>query len=113
LAGSHCPGSLILVGYGLFRYAERWKPYDPTWLVELAKQQRPDDVRLHEALKRCTRILGNSFVKPKRPNHPGSEWQFKENITLEHPEFGDIVLDVLKDGRIGGIEYLVVSEFQR
>jgi uncharacterized protein YuzE len=34
-----------------------------------------------------------------------NEWQFNKNITLEHPEQGDLILDILKDGQIGGVEF--------
>jgi len=44
------------------------------------------------------------FVSGERPNQSGSEWQFKENLVLEHKGDGTIVMDILKDGRIGGIE---------
>jgi hypothetical protein len=45
-------------------------------------------------------------VNSEKPNQKGSEWQFDENIILEHETEGTIVLDVLKDGRIGGIEFV-------
>jgi len=89
----------------------KWKSYDPAWLVELAGQQMPDEPWLAEALKNCTNYCKESrayiyFVDPSNPNKPGSEWQFKENITLEHPKEGDLVLDILMDGRVGGVEFL-------
>jgi hypothetical protein len=46
------------------------------------------------------------FVDPTNPNKPGSEWQFDANIVVEHPTEGTLVLDVLKDQRIGGFETL-------
>ena len=46
------------------------------------------------------------FVDPRRPNQPGSDWQFEENIILEHPTEGDLVLDILKGHRVGGVEFL-------
>ena len=46
------------------------------------------------------------FVSGERPNQLDSEWQFEENIVLEHETEGVIVLDILKDGRIGGIEFV-------
>ncbi|MDF1548355.1 MAG: hypothetical protein P1P88_11075 [Bacteroidales bacterium] len=39
-----------------------------------------------------------------------SNWQFEENILLEHETEGTIVLDVYKNGRIGGIE--LVNQIQ-
>jgi hypothetical protein len=46
------------------------------------------------------------FVDPQRPNEQGSEWQFLENVVMEHPTDGTIVLDILKDGRVGGVEFV-------
>ena len=46
------------------------------------------------------------FVSAIRPNLLGSEWQFAENIVLEHETEGTIILDILEDGRIGGIEFV-------
>jgi hypothetical protein len=99
---------LAVCGIGLISYlwSQRWKPYDPSWLVALAEEQLPDSVELHEALRKCTRIRGNYFVNSRSPNKPGSEWQFDRSITLEHPDFDDVIIDVLKDGRVGSIEYL-------
>lgn len=89
-----------------------WRPYDPSWLVDLAQQQLPDDDRLHASLKKCTEASGNipyiHFVNPRRANRPGSEWQFEDNIILEDPVKGELVLDILKDGRVGGVEFLGV-----
>jgi len=88
-----------------------WEPYDPTWLVDLARESYPDEPWLAAALERCTRAAHESrayvhFVDPANPNAPGSAWQFVENIVLEHPTEGDIVLDILTDRRIGGAEFL-------
>jgi hypothetical protein len=89
----------------------QWKPYDPAWLVELARRQHPGELWLAEALARCTRAWEESraytrFVPAEHPNEPGSEWQFDRSVLLEHPAEGTLVLDVLQDGRIGGIEFL-------
>lgn len=88
-----------------------WEPYDPQWLVKLAEEQMPEEPELAQALAACTRCTRESaymvyFVAPSFPNQPGSAWQFDENVILEDPQEGDLVLDVLKDGRIGGVEFL-------
>ena len=88
-----------------------WEPYDPTWLVDAARQLCPEEPWLPAALERCTRALHESrayvyFVDPANPNAPGSEWQFVENIVLDHPIEGDLVLDILTDRRVGGVEFL-------
>ena len=89
---------------------DRWEPYDPAWLVELARVQVPELDWLPAALAECTQCYWRSrayvyFVDPTRPNEPGSSWQFQENIILEHPEQGGLVLDILKGGRVGGVEF--------
>jgi hypothetical protein len=88
-----------------------WKPYDPAWLVALAREQHPDLPWLADALAGCTRAAWESrayvhFVDPADANQPGSAWQFEENVVLEHPREGEIVLDVLRGQRVGGAEFL-------
>ncbi len=80
-------------------------------IIALIKQQAPDRFDLIEELEQSDRKTWIKqpyiyFVSAERPNQPGSEWQFAENIVLEHETEGTIVLDVLKDGRIGGIEFV-------
>lgn len=95
-----------------------WEPYDPSWLVHLAERRAPGEAWLAEALARCTSVLRNThqddclyFVDPKQPNEPGSDWQFVNNIVLEsHREIcddeRDVILDVLTERRIGGLEFI-------
>jgi len=88
-----------------------WKPYDPGWLVELAREQHPEVVWLSDALVDCTSYGEESpayyyFVEPSFPNQPGSEWQFACNVVLHHEREGEIVLDVLRGDRIGGVEFI-------
>jgi hypothetical protein len=91
--------------------ALKWETYDPAWLVALAKEQYPDEPCFAEALARCTRRAEGCpsymyFVDPKDVNQPGAEWQFDQNIMLESDAEGMLILDVLKDGRIGGVEFV-------
>jgi hypothetical protein len=85
-----------------------WETYDPTWLVELARKQLPEQTALIEALANCTRVWKRTptalyFVDPTRPNVPGSEWQFADNYIVDSAR-GEVSIDVLEDGRVGGIE---------
>ena len=85
--------------------------FDIESLIELIKEQEPDRVDLIEQLRQCEhkRLTPQPyiyFVSGERPNLPNSEWQFKECVALEHDTEGTIVLDILKDGRIGGIEFV-------
>lgn len=94
-----------------------WKPYDSSWLCEIAQKELPDEKWLHAALSRCSGVLKESkayiyFVNPSHPNQEGAEWQFDENIILDHPTKGELVLDILKEinpgegRRVGGVEFL-------
>ena len=88
-----------------------WTPYDPSWLVAWLRANRPELTALADALARCTRAAEGGraylyFVDPAAANQPGAGWQMGESVTLEHPREGTLVLDVLADGRVGGIEFL-------
>ena len=94
-----------------YREATDWSQYDPTWLIQLATQQAREYPWLPSALSKCTRSRWRgeaylSFVDAVRPNEPGSEWQFVENIVLQHPTQGELVLDILTEQRVGGVEFL-------
>ena len=103
-------GALALVA--LLRYRRpKWIAYDPDWLVEAAAREYPDQPSLAAALARCTRARWESaayvrFVSARRANRPGAEWQFDSNLALEDTAHGTIMLDILRDGRIGGAEFL-------
>jgi hypothetical protein len=81
------------------------------WIIELIQEQEPDRLNLIEQLekverKKWVRQPYVQFVSSYRANQPGAEYQFEESIVLEHETEGTIVLDILKDGRIGGIEFV-------
>lgn len=80
-------------------------------IIELVKQQEPDRQDIIEAIQNASGGQWTSngyyrFVDSKNANQPGAVWQFDENIALEQENRGDIILDILKDGRIGGIEFI-------
>lgn len=88
-----------------------WKPYDPSWLVAWLRAHRPELADVADALARCTRAAEGGraylyFGDPADANQPGAAWQMGESVTLEHPAEGTLVLDVLSDGRVGGLEFL-------
>lgn len=81
------------------------------WIIELISEQKPERTDLIQQLNRIGKRTWERqayiyFVSGFEPNQDGSEWQFEESIVLHHESGGTIVLDVLKDGRIGGIEFL-------
>lgn len=85
--------------------------YDPTWLVELAKKQKPDMDWFHEALAKCTEVVRNEenyigFISADKPNEPGSEWQYAYSIELYCQEKGLLVVDIMKDKSVGGVEFV-------
>lgn len=92
-----------------------WTPYDPKWLVTLLQEQFPSEEAAAKALTTCRVGRWESrayihFVDSRNANEPNAEWQFERNIVLQHPQEGMIVLDVLKDGRIGGVEFVKYIE---
>lgn len=78
-------------------------PYDPSWLVNLAIQQFPTESKLHEALRACTSASVDGEVTYFVDRMEG---KFAFNVTLFSAERGRVVLDVLKDGRIGGFSVI-------
>ncbi len=80
-------------------------------LIDLLENQNPIQTNLITQLKemKAKRWLKKPyirFVNDKNANQKGAEWQIKESLELEHSTEGTIIIDVLKDGRIGGIELL-------
>jgi hypothetical protein len=80
-------------------------------LIQLVKAQMPKNIHILEILenhpikawKPATYVR---FVNGKNANQPNAEWQFKTSVMLEHEREGPIVIDILKDNRIGGIEFI-------
>jgi len=77
-------------------------------IIELVKDQYPDREDLIMGLKNA--IGGHwsnkayfQFVDSTNANQQGSEWQHDTCIIVDE---ANIVIDLLKDGRIGGIEFL-------
>ncbi|MCB0358827.1 MAG: hypothetical protein KDD44_04305 [Bdellovibrionales bacterium] len=89
-----------------------WKPYDPSWLVALAQRLRPDDAQLAAGLGQCTEAAsdGSGYLYFVDPGLTGgnreSPWAFDHSIELRDPAGTTVVLDVLKNGRIGGVDVL-------
>ncbi len=87
------------------------KYFKKEWLIELLKEQKPKREGLVLQLEEMTASEWIKkpyirFVSGKNANQKGAQWQFQENIVLEHKTQGIIVLDILKDDRIGGFELL-------
>lgn len=79
-------------------------PYDPSWLVELALQQYPEEPWLHDALRACTQSEPVSeFPDDGIYFIDRMEGEFWQNVILVCPVRGKIVLDILTDRRVGGL----------
>jgi hypothetical protein len=95
----------------MFTQIGTWQDFDPGWLVQLALAQLPAHPQIARALQECTRCRPESqgyatFVDSGRPNKADGPWQFAMNVSLHDPTHGEIVLDVLTNGRIGGLEFM-------
>ena len=81
--------------------------------MDIAKKEYPKKSWLHRELRNCTNRLVVSddpamiyFVTPQNANQLGSEWQHEECIESESYEKGSIVVDILKNHKIGAIELI-------
>jgi hypothetical protein len=88
----------------------RSEPYNPDWLVALAKEQHSDKPWLADALGRSQAVVKRTkfiihFVDPTDANKPGAEWQFDTSLWLKDPLEGNLVVDVLEGGRVGAVEF--------
>ena len=45
------------------------------------------------------------FVDSINASQSGSKWKFKDTIILEHPKHKTIILDIIEDDHLGGIEF--------
>ena len=86
------------------------QPYNPDWLVALATAQHADKPWLAEAFARCTTVVKGTefiihFVDPTDANKPGAEYQFDACVWLVDPAEGNLLVDVLKDRRVGSVEF--------
>ena len=80
-------------------------------IIKLVEEQLPDRQDIVKALLECGNGSWTSrgylqFVSSINANQPNAEWQHSDCIVIEQKNRGDIVIDVLKDGRIGGIEFI-------
>jgi hypothetical protein len=87
-----------------------WEPYDPQWLIDLALEQHKDKMWLIDAFSKCTNAKSGGsayiyFVDGSNPNQSESEWQFDQNLMMQSFDQGEIIVDILRGNRIGGIEF--------
>lgn len=85
--------------------------YDPTWLVELAKQQHPDIPQLAEELAKCKIVRYPHCIIDLNSTYGLTFSEKGDDEFIGHiflfPGHGDtIILDPYTNYRIGHIEYL-------
>ena len=83
-----------------------WESYNPQWLVELAEYEMPEEKWLVDSLKKCTKYSIESKAYYHFVDQNSNEWKFEKNILLNHKKEGELVLDILEGGRVGGVEFL-------
>jgi|SRR5712692_494422 len=109
---------LFDAGLRMLPLGQGWEKYDPSWLIALAKVQRPEDSELVEALSRCTSCLrvGTEHVLFVAPG-PGVKmetWWYKQaSIGLDNPMGGEVELKIGKDGAVGGVRQVNEMEGRR
>jgi hypothetical protein len=82
-------------------------PYDSNWLIELAKKQIPNEKKIINSLKLCTTIVGFCGCGCGDPyfiDLESDDWDFDYNKVLKREDGIDIILDIMKDKRVGSIE---------
>ena len=77
-------------------------------LIELVSEQEPDRPDLVKQLKQCVirKWIRQPYVQFVSDENADGAGLIGESIVIEHPTEGTMVVDVLKDGRIGGIEFV-------
>jgi hypothetical protein len=79
------------------------------WIFDLVKEQEPERLDVITQLENIGNIKWIrqpyiTFVPTENPNQFNLEYD--DNVVLNHPTEGTIVIDILKGGRIKGIEFI-------
>ncbi len=86
---------------------ENREPYDPAWVVELARRQHPADHQLLKALQECTQKVGECRCgcgDPYFVDSASTDWEPGRCVELTRSDQTTVIVDVLADGRVGHIE---------
>ncbi len=83
-------------------------PFDPTELVALALEQRPDRPEFAEALGRCTEQWWEHelYAYLQDPSLRATRAAYGGGFVLLCPRLGRLNFDMLKDGSMLGIEFM-------
>ena len=87
------------------------QPYDPAWVVELARREYPQDVALHRALEACTTVVrycdcgcGTPYFAEPSAETAGEDSDFGLRVSIPRDDAPPVVVDFLPDGRVACIE---------
>ncbi|QDU88603.1 hypothetical protein Pla175_19830 [Pirellulimonas nuda] len=85
-------------------------PFNPSRLCSLALIDQASMPWLSGELRQCTKGVWKNaftlhFVDSENANEEGAEWQFWQTIRLVDRDEGLILIDMLQNGRVGGIEF--------
>ena len=88
-----------------------WSEYDPTWIANAVRESYPEEKELLDDIVKCTSCMVKNekytyFVDASNANRPGSKWQFSSSLKINNTPCGNVVLDILKGKKLGGIEFL-------
>lgn len=86
---------------------EERSTFDPSGLPEFALAKCPGHPWLADALRACTEQwakneMYSNFIDPATR---AKAWNFHSTMLLDCPPRGGLAIDILKDRRIGGIEF--------
>jgi len=97
------------------KYQVLTKPITLEKIIELVKEQEPERIDIIKSLQNCKEGYwwDRSFfkfvevykVEGKENRH------YVESLEIDAKEIGYIVLDMLSDGQIGGIEFLNLKDY--
>ena len=88
-----------------------WTQFDPTWIANAVRENYPEEKELLNDILKCTSCIVQSdsytyFVDSTNANRPGSKWQFLRSFKINNTPCGNVILDVLKGKKLGGIQFL-------
>ncbi|MEM9153340.1 MAG: hypothetical protein AAGB19_23195 [Cyanobacteria bacterium P01_F01_bin.3] len=89
----------------------QWFEYEPTSLVEAAKERATEYPWLEAALKQCTSAMMESelyiyFIDPSEYRSRGGTKDHQQSITLFDTDHGCVEVDIVKPNIVAGIELL-------
>jgi hypothetical protein len=89
--------------------APEWSPFESSWLAQALAETgeiglAEKAAQLRWAIEKGPGYLG--FVDSERPNRLGSAWTHQRAVRVNSSPRGAIVVDVLSNSRVGGVEFL-------